>query len=62
MKPLPPEQQAAQAARALKRITEEMQSPVYFERNAVLALDRYHRFQAHIKVGFTEQQALELCK
>lgn len=30
--------------------------------SAVVALDRYCRFQAHIRAGFTEQQAIELVK
>lgn len=62
MKPLTPDQQAIQDAQLLKLITDNMQSATYKERNAVLALDRFYRFQAHVKVGFTEKQALELVK
>lgn len=62
MKPLTPEQQAAQMAVLIKRMADDLQTPAYMERNAVLALDRFYRFQAHVKVGFTEQQALELVK
>ena len=62
MKPLTPDQQAIQDAQLLKLITDNMQSATYKERNAVLALDRLYRFQAHVKVGFTEKQALELVK
>lgn len=51
-----------QDAQLLKLITDNMQSATYKERNAVLALDRLNRFQAHVKAGFTEQQALELVK
>ena len=46
----------------IKRMADDLQTPAYMERNAVLALDRFYRFQAHVKVGFTEQQALELVK
>jgi len=62
MKPLTPEQQLAQTAQLLKMLADDMQTAAYKERNAVLALDRFHRFQAHVKAGFTEAQALELVK
>ena len=62
MKPLTPEQQAIQSAQVLKLITDDMQSATYRERNLVLALDRFNRYQAHVKAGFTEAQALELVR
>lgn len=62
MKPLSPEEQAAQMAVLIKRMAEEMLTAAYRERNAVMALDRFNRYQAHVRAGFTEQQAIELVK
>ena len=54
--------QAAIIAPMLKAWLEEMQTPMYHERIAVVAIDRLHKYRAHIKAGFTEAQSLELCK
>ncbi len=62
MKPLTPEQQLAQTAQLLKILADDMQTATYREKNAILSLDRFYRFQAHVKAGFTEAQALELVK
>lgn len=56
------EKQAAIIAPMLKAWLEEMQTPMYHERIAVVAIDRLHKYRAHIKAGFTEAQSLELCK
>jgi len=56
------EKQLAVIAPLLKAWLEEMQTPMYHERIAVVAIDRLHKYRAHIKAGFTEAQALDLCK
>ena len=56
------EKQAAVIAPLLKAWMDEMKTPLYHERIAVVAIDRLNKYQAHIKAGFTEAQALELCK
>lgn len=57
-------QEKMQAALAplLKQWLEEINTPMYIDRMNVVAMDRMAKFKAHIKAGFTEQQALELCK
>jgi len=58
----PKEQQAAKIAQLLKQAMEEFNTPMFHEQMRFLALHRMAKYQAHIKVGFTPEQSLELCK
>lgn len=60
-KPLNPEEAAAKLAPILKAWMEEMQTPMYLDRMGLVAYDRMVKYRAHLKAGFTEAQALELC-
>lgn len=60
--PIKQEQQAVKMAQALRLWAEELLSPAYRERQRLLAQDRRIRYLAHLDAGFTEAQALELCK
>lgn len=56
------EQQAVKLAQALRLWAEELLSPAHRERQRLIAQDRRIRYLARLEAGFTEAQALELCK
>lgn len=56
------EQAAQKLAPLLKAWMAELSTPMYVDRMMVIATDRMVKYRAHIKAGFTEAQALELCK
>lgn len=56
------EQEAARAAQFIKEQTERIGAPMYSDLMKLVATGRMIRFKAHIEAGFTEAQALELCK
>ncbi len=39
----------------------ELSSPFYHDKVLAIALDRMLKYKAHIRAGFTEAQALDLC-
>lgn len=55
------EEAAAKLAPLLKAWMDELTTPMYLDRMAVIAHDRMVKYRAHIKAGFSESQALELC-
>jgi len=60
--PLKPDDAAEKLAPLLKQAFENLTRPFYLEMITVTALERMIKYKAHIKAGFTEAQALELCK
>lgn len=61
-KPSEQEGRAVRLAQALRTWAEELLSPAHRERQRLIAQERRIRYLAHIDAGFTEAQALELCK
>lgn len=39
----------------------EINTPLFQEKMLAIAMERMVKYKAHIKVGFTEAQALDLC-
>lgn len=39
----------------------EINTPLFQEKMLAIAMERRVKYKAHIKVGFTEAQALDLC-
>lgn len=56
------EQDAVKLAQVIKEWTMRIVSPGYREMRRVEAKDRRIKYLAHIEAGFTEAQALHLCK
>lgn len=56
------EREAARAAQFIKAQTEQFAAPMYSELMKMVATGRMIRFKAHLDAGFSEAQALELCK
>lgn len=50
------------AAMILRACFDELQTAAYKERKRLLAADKLATFRAYVEAGFTESQALELCK
>lgn len=55
------EQAMAKFAPLLKAWLDEMQTPMYLDRMLAVAIDRHIKYQAHIRAGFSEPQAIDLC-
>jgi methyltransferase-like protein len=56
------ETESEKMAPIVKHLMENLNRPVYLELMLAVALERMVKYRAHIKAGFTEDQALELCK
>ena len=56
------EQKAAHLAQLLRLALDEVKTPAFRVRMNLIASERMVKYQAHIRAGFTEAQALELCK
>lgn len=56
------EQDAVKLAQVIKEWTMRIVSPGYREMRRVEAHDRRIKYLAHIEAGFSEAQALQLCK
>jgi hypothetical protein len=54
------EKSRAKLAGLLLELKNQMQSPIYQERNLLIARDAYARYQAYVASGFTAEQALNL--
>ena len=53
---------AKKLAPILAAWAEELTTPMFVERMSLVAMDRMVKYRAHIKAGFTDAQAIELCK
>ena len=51
----------AAIARMIKELTDYMSNPAYKELNELMGRMRWEKYKAYRDVGFSEQQALELC-
>lgn len=56
------EKDAVKLAQIVKEWALRIASPGYLEMRRVEAQDRRIKYLAHIEAGFTEAQALQLCK
>ena len=56
------EQEQVKLAQLIGAAMAELTTPAYLHRMQFLARDRRAKFLAHIEAGFTEAQALELCR
>ena len=55
------EAEAAKLAPVLKEMLSKVNTPMYIDLVYALALERMAKYRAHIRAGFTDAQALELC-
>lgn len=62
IKPSDQDSRAVKLAQALRAWAEQLLSPAHREQQRLIAQERRIRYLAHIEAGFTEAQALELCK
>ena len=62
MQPTKEEQAQVKLAQLIGAAMAELTTPAYLQRMQFLARDRRTKYLAHIEAGFTEAQALELCR
>ena len=62
MTPKELEKQAEERARLLKMALAEVHTPAYKDGKRLMAIDTRERYLSLVEVGFTEAQAVELCK
>jgi hypothetical protein len=56
------ESEAAKIAPMIRDLHQRINTPMYINLMNALASERMAKYRAHIKAGFTEAQALDLCK
>jgi hypothetical protein len=62
MTPANQDQAAVKLAQLLKHWAESLLNPVYRERIRLVAKERRLRYLALVEAGFSEAQALEMCR
>lgn len=61
-KPTKEEQEAVKLAQMVREWSIRLVSPAYSDAQKLIAQERRVRYLAHIDAGFSESQALDLCK
>ncbi|SFB74400.1 hypothetical protein SAMN05216344_102188 [Polaromonas sp. OV174] len=56
------EQLEVKMAQLLRVAFDELQTPISTERKKYMAFNKFADFRAYVAAGFTEAQAIELCK